>query len=182
MGRGARAHSRGKRVRDCARWCRSAAYLSNGDAERALADANECVALKAQWSKGYGRQGAALHALRRFDEAIVAYKKGLEVEPGSAALQDGLDEVMAARRASAGGGGGGGGSVFPPEMLSRIMSNPKFASYFSVRVAPPRSVCICARACVSVCLSVSLSLSVSVSVKYVAVPRRTRHSWRSSSC
>jgi stress-induced-phosphoprotein 1 len=80
---------------------RSAAYLSKGDAAAALADADQCVNLKPSWSKGYGRKGAALHALKRFDDAIDAYNKGLEVEPGSAALQEGLDEVMSAAEAAA---------------------------------------------------------------------------------
>jgi stress-induced-phosphoprotein 1 len=80
---------------------RSAAYLSKGDAASALADADQCVTLKPNWSKGYGRKGAALHALHRFHDALDAYNKGLEVEPDSAALREGLEEVAAAAEASA---------------------------------------------------------------------------------
>ena len=70
------------------------------------------MTLKPDWSKGYGRKGAALHAMNRFSEAISVYKKGLEVEPGSAALQSGLDEVIAAQteaRAEAERGSSAGG-------------------------------------------------------------------------
>lgn len=35
---------------------RSAAYLSKGDAQNALQDANKCIELNASWPKGYSRQ------------------------------------------------------------------------------------------------------------------------------
>ena len=45
--------------------------------------------MKGDWGKGYGRKGAALHGLGRFDQAIAAYEKGLDVEPGLAMLTKG---------------------------------------------------------------------------------------------
>ena len=79
----------------------SAAFLSKGDAEHALADAEACVSLKPDWSKGFGRKGAALYALKQFDDAISAYEKGLEVEPSSEALKSALDEVRTAKAEAA---------------------------------------------------------------------------------
>ena len=58
---------------------RSAAYLSLKNAEKALEDANSCVRVKSDWPKGYSRQGAAFHAMRRYDEAVKAYEAGLKV-------------------------------------------------------------------------------------------------------
>lgn len=55
---------------------RSAAYLSMGDAEHALEDAEACVKAKPDWAKGYGRKGAALHKLQRYKDAIDAYNEG----------------------------------------------------------------------------------------------------------
>ena len=55
---------------------RSAAYLSKGDATNALSDAQRCIQLSPTWPKGYSRQGAALHSLRRYDEAVEIYNKG----------------------------------------------------------------------------------------------------------
>ena len=58
---------------------RSAAYLSKGDAQTALYDSVKCVDIKKDWPRGYSRKGAALHALKRYDEAIEAYEEGLKV-------------------------------------------------------------------------------------------------------
>lgn len=118
---------------------RSAAYLSKNDAESALTDAEACVKLAPTWSKGYGRVGAALQAMRLYDEAAATFRKGLEIEPGSAALKEGLkdSEEAAAKAAARFGGGagagmggmGGGGmgrSLFGADALQRVMANPKF--------------------------------------------------------
>ena len=53
---------------------RSAAHMSKHEYEKALQDAVRCIELSPSWVKGYSRKGAALHALKRFDEAILAYK------------------------------------------------------------------------------------------------------------
>lgn len=76
---------------------RSAAHLSKGDAAAALEDAAQCVALAPSFAKGYGRQGAALFALRRLEEAEEAYEAGLQVDPANAALKEGLADVIAAQ-------------------------------------------------------------------------------------
>eukprot|EP00949_MAST-11_sp_MAST-11-sp1_P002968 g2968.t1 len=72
---------------------RSAAYLSKGDKELALADAEKCIELKPDWPKGYGRKGTALHRLGQFREAIKAYEDGLKVAPEDAALKRGLQDL-----------------------------------------------------------------------------------------
>lgn len=43
----------------------SAAYLSKGDATKALEDAEACIEANSTWAKGYSRKGAALHKLMR---------------------------------------------------------------------------------------------------------------------
>jgi stress-induced-phosphoprotein 1 len=120
---------------------RSAAHMTKGDAEAALEDAQACVKLAPAWSKGHGRVGTALHAMRLYDEAAEAFRAGLKVEPGSAALKEQLkDAEEAAARANArfgaargGGGGGMGGGmggglagIFGPDAMQRIAANPKF--------------------------------------------------------
>ena len=55
---------------------RSASYLSNGEPNEALADAEKCVELAPKWAKGFGRKGAALFALGSFEDALAAYKSG----------------------------------------------------------------------------------------------------------
>lgn len=55
---------------------RSGALLALGRGEDALADANKCIALSPTWIKGYSRKAAALHALKRFPDAIAAFRQG----------------------------------------------------------------------------------------------------------
>ena len=106
---------------------RSAAYLSKGDAELALQDGEKCVELSPAWPKGHGRKGAALHALRRYDDATAAYNAGLTVAPDDAGLKSGLAEVQKAMTAKpVFGGGGGGGGLFGPQLLSKLAGHPKF--------------------------------------------------------
>lgn len=56
----------------------------------------QCIQLKSTWAKGYLRKGAALHGLRRFDEAIEAYQAGIQLED-SPAMRKGLQEVKDAQ-------------------------------------------------------------------------------------
>ena len=72
---------------------RSAARLGRGLHAKALEDAERCIELNATWPKGYGRKGAALHAMKRYDDAIAAYDAGLQVDAGNAALTAGKADV-----------------------------------------------------------------------------------------
>lgn len=81
---------------------RSAAYLSIGDSAAALADGEAAISAKADWAKGYSRKGAALHAMKKYDEAEAAYAAGLVAVPGDASLEAALKEV----RVCEGGVGG----------------------------------------------------------------------------
>lgn len=120
---------------------RSAAYLSKGDAHNALSDGDRCVSLNPQWAKGHSRKGAALHALRRYDEAVAAYSEGLKVAPADEGLKTGLADAERARAASsssssssgAGDGpfGGGAGGLFGPQMMAKLAGHPKFGPKMS---------------------------------------------------
>lgn len=48
---------------------RSAAYTSRKDFQKALEDANKTTELKPDWSKGWGRKGAALHGLNELSKS-----------------------------------------------------------------------------------------------------------------
>lgn len=82
---------------------RSAAYLKTGDGAKALADAEHCLSLKRSWAKGYSRKGAALYHLARYADAFRAYKEGLALDAGNAALLDGLRSVELKMAAPPGG-------------------------------------------------------------------------------
>ena len=77
---------------------RSAAYLKHGDANAALDDAIACIGLNPDFKKGYFRKGAALHSLKRYDDAIAAYDEGLQKFPGDATLTKQMEEVKLEQR------------------------------------------------------------------------------------
>jgi stress-induced-phosphoprotein 1 len=116
---------------------RSAAYLSMGDANNALEDARSCIALNPEFAKGYSRKGAALHTLKRYNDATAAYEEGLAKFPGDAGLQKGLEQVT--RDKNGGGGGssgngsrmGGGGGLFGPEMVAQMALDPRMRKYLN---------------------------------------------------
>jgi len=101
---------------------RSAAYLSTGNHEKALEDADACIKLKGDWAKGYARKGAALHALKKYPESIAAYEDGLKVEPGNSACQAGVEEVKMASQPQNPLAG-----LFGPNVAEKIKSNPRIA-------------------------------------------------------
>ena len=78
--------------------------MSLKDYERALQDAESCIKLNPTWAKGYSRKGAALHAMKKYDEADAAYQAGLAVAPGDAALKQGVVDVNKAKGAARGAG------------------------------------------------------------------------------
>lgn len=104
---------------------RSAAEASLKQYDKALEDAKKVVELKADWPKGYSRLGAAHFGLHQLQEAVEAYKKGLELDPKNEQLQQGLKDVEAAQQGPAGGLFGS------PEFLTRLATNPKTRSYLS---------------------------------------------------
>jgi stress-induced-phosphoprotein 1 len=103
---------------------RSAAYLSKGDAANALSDGERCVQLKSDWAKGYTRKGAALHALRRYEDAVKAYQDGLAIAPTDSGLVSGLKEVEKAMESAQASPAGGG--LFGPQMIAKLAGHPKF--------------------------------------------------------
>jgi stress-induced-phosphoprotein 1 len=110
---------------------RSAAYLKKGDGNNALEDANSCIALNPQFTKGYSRKGAALHALKRYNDSIAAYKEGLEKFPTDAGLKKGLEDVTREKEQPPPGAGGAppGGGLFSPTMLAQMAMDPRFKKY-----------------------------------------------------
>jgi len=114
---------------------RSAAYLSKGDAMNALEDAEACLGLNPDFAKGYSRKGAALHTLKRYNDAIDAYSKGLEKFPNDPGLTKGLAEVKRDKDApppsAASMGGAGLGGLFGPQMMAQMALNPKTRHYLN---------------------------------------------------
>jgi stress-induced-phosphoprotein 1 len=97
----------------------------------ALQDANSCISLNPEFAKGYSRKGAALHALKRYNDSIKAYQEGLDKFPDDKGLMQGLES---AKRARDGGGGmssssSGMSGLFGPELMAKIALDPKLRGY-----------------------------------------------------
>ncbi|KAI2640994.1 hypothetical protein GGS21DRAFT_352490 [Xylaria nigripes] len=117
---------------------RSAAFASKKDWSKALTDAEKTTQLKPDWPRGWGRKGAALHGSGDLVGATDAYEEGLRLEPSNAGLKSSLASVKRAIEQEAGGAGGFGdpmgglGKMFSdPNLLQKLMNNPKTSSYFS---------------------------------------------------
>jgi stress-induced-phosphoprotein 1 len=108
---------------------RSAAYLSKGDAAAALEDAEQCIQANPTWPKGFSRKGAALHAMKQYDEAQAAYEAGLEVAPEDAGLAAALDDVKKAKEGRGQSRVNPLASIFAPENVARLSTHPVFCKY-----------------------------------------------------
>jgi stress-induced-phosphoprotein 1 len=113
--------------------------LQKGDAHNALEDASACIGLNPQFAKGYSRKGAALHALKRYNDSITSYQEGLTNFPTDAGLKKGLADVEREKEnpygirtgssATPPAGGVPLGGLFSPAMLAQLGRDPKMSTY-----------------------------------------------------
>jgi len=71
---------------------RSAAYSKQNNWKAALVDAQKTVEMAPTWGKGYFRVGQCLHHFKRFEEAIAAYKTGLQHDPQNEPMKKALED------------------------------------------------------------------------------------------
>jgi len=77
---------------------RSACYAESEEFDKALRDAERCIALNPQFAKGYSRKGHALYHLGRYTEMEAAAKAGTSIDQSSSALQDLLKQAQVETR------------------------------------------------------------------------------------
>ncbi|KAF5363317.1 hypothetical protein D9756_000587 [Leucocoprinus leucothites] len=111
---------------------RSAAEAGKKEYAKAFEDAQKCIEVNPSWAKGYLRKGAALHGLRRFDEAVEAFEAGLKLED-TPAMRKGLQEVKDAQASAAGGDDGLGlGKIFSdPSAIAKLATNPRTSKHLA---------------------------------------------------
>ena len=98
---------------------RSAAYLSSGEGQKALEDADKCIDLEPTWAKGYGRKGAALHMLKKYDDSIASFEHGLSLETNNSYLQSGLELVKNEKDLT------NNNPAFSMDLMQQLMQNEK---------------------------------------------------------
>jgi tetratricopeptide (TPR) repeat protein len=69
---------------------RSACFLKMGHHEKALEDAQKCVEIQPSYIKGHFRKGLALHALKRYEEAMPCLVQALQMEPKNKQIQQAI--------------------------------------------------------------------------------------------
>jgi len=77
---------------------RSAAYAGAKKYEEALADGLECVKLKPDFAKGYGRVALSQYHLNKLMDAQKSYQQGLMHDSSSQVLKNGLRDTMKSLR------------------------------------------------------------------------------------
>ncbi|KAK9822558.1 hypothetical protein WJX74_004606 [Apatococcus lobatus] len=80
---------------------RCASFLKLSKVAKALADAEQCVALRPEWEKGYFRRGLALEALDRPEEALATFQAAEKIKPDDRLIQErvrNLSKVVRARK------------------------------------------------------------------------------------
>ncbi|CAI9755364.1 unnamed protein product [Fraxinus pennsylvanica] len=86
------------------------------------------VEIKPDWSKGYSRLGAAHMGLHSYNDAVLAYRKGLEIDPNNDPLKSGLADAEAALARSSSPRTGPGVSLFAeafgPDMWVKLGNDP----------------------------------------------------------
>uniref|UniRef100_A0A7S1TCA8 J domain-containing protein n=1 Tax=Compsopogon caeruleus TaxID=31354 RepID=A0A7S1TCA8_9RHOD len=73
---------------------RSAAYTKLGLLDKAIRDADMCIALDPDWAKGYWRKGTAQLENQAYKEAIVTFETGLEHCPTDRNLVEGKRKAI----------------------------------------------------------------------------------------
>ena len=69
---------------------RAACYTKLGAWADGLRDAEECIRLAPDFSKGYSRKGHLQFFMKEFGKAMETYEAGLKRDPDSAELKEGL--------------------------------------------------------------------------------------------
>lgn len=69
---------------------RSACFLKLGHHDKALADAEACIGIDPNYVKGLFRKGLALHAMKRYQEAMSVLSSALKIEPKNKQIKQAL--------------------------------------------------------------------------------------------
>ena len=104
---------------------RSACYASLQNYQKALEDAEKCVELKPDWSKGHTRKGLAYYYLDLYSESAASYQKALDLDPENSNTKLELSKVQAKTASNP------LAELFSGQNLAKMMTNPTTSEYFT---------------------------------------------------
>lgn len=111
---------------------RAAAYCHMNRYQDAVDDCHSSIALSPDYVKAFSRLGLSLFFLERYEEAVEAYERAVELEPDNKASQDSLRQaknklkkVKASSAVEAAGGAGGMPDMSALGGLGGMMNNPQ---------------------------------------------------------
>ncbi|KAF8681806.1 hypothetical protein HU200_045244 [Digitaria exilis] len=77
---------------------RSFCHVKLGEAHEAFRDANACIRLRPEWTKGYYRKGAALMYLKEYKQACDAFMAGVKLDPTNEEMEQAFWEAAEAMK------------------------------------------------------------------------------------
>jgi len=77
---------------------RSFCHVKLGEAFEAFRDANTCITLRPEWTKGYYRKGAALMLLKEYKQACDAFMAGIKLDPTNEDMEKAFWEAAEAMK------------------------------------------------------------------------------------
>ncbi|WVZ60101.1 hypothetical protein U9M48_010164 [Paspalum notatum var. saurae] len=77
---------------------RSFCHLKMGKAQEAFCDANTCIRLRPEWTKGYYRKGAALMSLKEYKQACDSFMAGIKLDPTNEEIEKAFWEAAEAMK------------------------------------------------------------------------------------
>ncbi|CAL4943681.1 unnamed protein product [Urochloa decumbens] len=77
---------------------RSFCHVKLGEALEAFRDANTCIKLRPEWTKGYYRKGSALMSLKEYKQACDAFMAGIKLDPTNEDMEKAFWEAAEAMK------------------------------------------------------------------------------------
>lgn len=129
---------------------RAAAYCRLEQHDLAIQDCRTALALDPNYAKAYGRMGVALSCQNRYDQAVEAYKRAVELDPSNESYKTNMSIAEEKQREAQQAGGnsegqGAGGFAGFPGMgalgglggLGGMLNNPQMAQMAAQMMSNP---------------------------------------------
>lgn len=106
---------------------RAAAYTKLGEFPMAMKDCDACLDIDGKYMKAWSRKGAIHFFMKEFHKCLDVYQKGLEIDPTSKEMRDGLlktQQAIAARQSEGGADEATAKQAMQDPEIQSILSDP----------------------------------------------------------